>query len=149
MWRDDLREACSGANAGSDRSMFALPMERRDAPTMTGVTRRQSLRYAGLAGIGYALGALVPAWARSAAPGLPVPETVSGNEIALTIAETSFTVHGRTSHAISVNGTVPAPLVRLREGQTVRIAVTNELDQDTSIHWHGVILPFQMDGVPV
>jgi CopA family copper-resistance protein len=49
---------------------------------------------------------------------------------------------------VTVNGTVPAPLVRLKEGQNVRIAVTNNLDEDTSIHWHGLLLPFQMDGVP-
>src|SRR3546814_6854282 len=42
----------------------------------------------------------------------------------------------------------PAPLLRLREGRNVRLAVTNTLDEDTSIHWHGVLLPFQMDGVP-
>jgi CopA family copper-resistance protein len=47
-----------------------------------------------------------------------------------------------------VNGTLPAPLIRLREGQTARLSVTNTLDEDTSIHWHGVLLPFHMDGVP-
>jgi CopA family copper-resistance protein len=47
-----------------------------------------------------------------------------------------------------VNGTAPAPLIRLTEGQQVRIAVTNRLREDTSIHWHGLLLPFQMDGVP-
>src|SRR3546814_14337997 len=40
------------------------------------------------------------------------------------------------------------PLLRRREGRNVRLAVTNTLDEDTSIHWHGVLLPFQMDGVP-
>ena len=43
---------------------------------------------------------------------------------------------------------LPAPVLRLREGQNVRLAVTNQLDEDTSIHWHGILLPFQMDGVP-
>jgi CopA family copper-resistance protein len=43
---------------------------------------------------------------------------------------------------------VPGPLLRLKEGQTVRISVTNTLDEDTSIHWHGLLVPFQMDGVP-
>jgi CopA family copper-resistance protein len=47
-----------------------------------------------------------------------------------------------------VNGSLPAPLIRLREGQTARLSVTNTLDEDTSIHWHGVLLPFHMDGVP-
>jgi CopA family copper-resistance protein len=49
---------------------------------------------------------------------------------------------------VTINGTVPGPLLRLREGQNVRITVNNRLDEDTSIHWHGFILPFQMDGVP-
>ena len=47
-----------------------------------------------------------------------------------------------------INGTLPAPLIRLREGQNVRLSVTNRLKEDTSIHWHGLIVPFQMDGVP-
>lgn len=74
--------------------------------------------------------------------------TVSGNDISLRIAHQMMTIDGRQSHAIGINGTVPAPLVRLREGQNARLSVTNELDEDTSIHWHGLILPFQMDGVP-
>lgn len=69
-------------------------------------------------------------------------------DIALSIGSTPLAVDGPTGRAIAINGTVPAPLLRLREGQTVRIAVTNHLEEDTSIHWHGVLLPFQMDGVP-
>ena len=77
------------------------------------------------------------------------PPVLSGTDIALTIARTPHTVDGRMGHAVTINGTVPAPLIRLKEGRKVRIAVTNSLkDEDTSIHWHGIILPFQMDGVP-
>jgi RNA polymerase sigma factor (sigma-70 family) len=50
--------------------------------------------------------------------------------------------------AIGLNGTVPAPLIRLREGQRVRLNVINQLEEDSSIHWHGLILPANMDGVP-
>jgi FtsP/CotA-like multicopper oxidase with cupredoxin domain len=57
-------------------------------------------------------------------------------------------VGGRAGRAITLNGVLPAPLVRLREGQNVRLHVENTLDEETSIHWHGLILPFQMDGVP-
>src|SRR3546814_11470450 len=53
-----------------------------------------------------------------------------------------------TGHAVTINGVLPAPLIRLKEGQRVRITVENALDEDTSFHWHGLILPFQMDGVP-
>ncbi len=49
---------------------------------------------------------------------------------------------------MTINGTVPGPLIRLKEGQHVRLSVTNTLDEDTSIHWHGLLVPFQMDGVP-
>lgn len=98
----------------------------------------------GAAGLG-AIGALLPTWARSGTTGLPV---VSGQQIALTVGHTPFKVDGRAGHAVTVNGTVPGPLVRLKEGQDVRLSVTNALDEDTSIHWHGLLLPFQMDGVP-
>lgn len=49
---------------------------------------------------------------------------------------------------MTINGTVPAPLIRLKEGQNVRLSVTNSLDEETSIHWHGLLVPFEMDGVP-
>jgi CopA family copper-resistance protein len=74
--------------------------------------------------------------------------TLTGDDIRLTIAESAFNVDGRMGHAITINGTIPAPLIRLREGQNVRIVVDNRLDEDTSIHWHGLLVPFQMDGVP-
>ena len=54
----------------------------------------------------------------------------------------------KVSRAIGINGTVPGPLVRLKQGQTARLSVVNDLDVDSSIHWHGLLLPFQMDGVP-
>jgi CopA family copper-resistance protein len=74
--------------------------------------------------------------------------TLTGEDIRLTIAESGFNVDGQMGHAITINGTIPAPLIRLREGQNVRIVVDNKLDEDTSIHWHGLLVPFQMDGVP-
>src|SRR6185436_4697699 len=64
------------------------------------------------------------------------------------IAGQSLIVDGRQASAIGINGTVPAPLLRLREGQRVRLQVSNDLDEETSLHWHGLILPTQMDGVP-
>ncbi|WP_455567141.1 copper resistance system multicopper oxidase [Sphingomonas daechungensis] len=84
-------------------------------------------------------------------PGLAAAKgssTLSGNDIAITVGNSAFNVDGRIAHAVTMNGTIPGPLVRLREGQNVRITVKNELDEDTSIHWHGVLVPFQMDGVP-
>ena len=90
-----------------------------------------------------------PAWARSGTAGLhPAPGTLSGVDIALTVGKSHFRTEGRSGHAITVNGTLPAPLIRLKQGQMVRLSVTNSLTEDTSIHWHGLIVPFQMDGVP-
>ena len=115
----------------------------------TNLTRRQLLGAALFAGAGLSLPGFLPAWARNGTPGLgPALPTQNGEDIALSVGHSRFTVGGRTAHAVTINGTLPAPLIRLRQGQTVRIAVTNTLDEDTSIHWHGVLLPFHMDGVP-
>src|SRR5512139_3207863 len=71
-----------------------------------------------------------------------------GTEIDLTIGETLMNITGAPRTAQTVNGSVPGPLLRLREGDTVTLRVKNELDEDASIHWHGLILPANMDGVP-
>lgn len=111
--------------------------------------RRDLLRATALGGLGLGLGGLFPAWAQAVSPGIaPDMPTLSGEEIRLAIGHSRFSLNGRSGHAVTVNGTLPAPLIRLREGQNIRIAVTNHMDEDTSIHWHGLILPFQMDGVP-
>ena len=75
-------------------------------------------------------------------------QVLSGDAIALTIGNGHFSTGGRSAHALMVNGSLPAPLIRLREGQVARISVTNHLAEQSSIHWHGALVPFQMDGVP-
>ena len=105
-------------------------------------------------GSGVALAAatgLQPAWAKSVSAGVAAKAhgTLSGEQIRMTIAEAGFPVDDRVGHAVAINGTIPAPLLRLKEGQNVRITVENGLkNEDTSIHWHGFIVPFRMDGVP-
>lgn len=90
-----------------------------------------------------------PVWAATGSPGLiPTSDVVSGHDIALTIGHAPFTVGGKTGHAMTINGTLPGPLIRLKEGQNARLSVTNTLPEDSSIHWHGVLVPFQYDGVP-
>ena len=93
------------------------------------IDRRQMLRGAALAGGGMALTAYMPAWAQPVSGGIvkPLP-TVSGTDIALTIDSFRLPVDGKSTPAIGVNGTVPAPLIRLKEGQKVRLSVTNNLD---------------------
>ncbi|NVE94484.1 copper resistance system multicopper oxidase [Altererythrobacter lutimaris] len=102
------------------------------------------------AGLAAAVSWPMPAWAKGTS--LPHAKNgfgeLSGEDINLTIADHHFMSGGRAGHAFAVNGTVPGPLLRLREGQNVRLHVTNKLREDSSIHWHGMLLPFQFDGVP-
>ncbi len=73
---------------------------------------------------------------------------LSGTEFDFTIAESPVNFTGSPRMATTINGSLPAPTLRWREGDTVTIRVTNRLSVPTSIHWHGIILPYQMDGVP-
>ncbi|MBB3862031.1 CopA family copper-resistance protein [Novosphingobium hassiacum] len=120
-----------------------------NSASLPGINRRALLRGASLAGGGLALSTWMPAWAQPVSRGIakPLPQ-LSGDNIALRVAHEMVQVDGRQAHVIAMNGTVPAPLLRLREGQAVRITVDNALDEETSLHWHGLLVPFQMDGVP-
>lgn len=108
--------------------------------------RRKFLQGTALAGAAIVVGP--GAWAQTHQHQSVGPQTLSGEDIHLTIAHGEVTVDGRKGHAVTINGTVPGPVVRLKEGQTVRLHVKNTLDEDTSIHWHGLLVPFEMDGVP-
>ncbi|WP_373019823.1 copper resistance system multicopper oxidase [Thiomicrorhabdus sp.] len=83
-----------------------------------------------------------------------MPETasgrplLSGTEFDLTISEKTVNITGTPSKATLVNGSLPAPTLVWREGDDITIRVKNEMDVDTSIHWHGIVLPTGMDGVP-
>ena len=113
------------------------------------VDRRRFVSAALGGGAAAAAASWFPAWAQPVSQGITAPlPTVSGNDITLRIARQTIRIDGKLSRAIGINGTVPAPLVRLKEGQTAKLTVVNDLDEDSSIHWHGLILPFHMDGVP-
>ena len=73
---------------------------------------------------------------------------LSGNTFNLSIEKIAVNVTGNPSIAKTVNGMLSGPTLRWKEGDTVTINVTNNLNEDTSIHWHGIILPASMDGVP-
>ncbi|MBB3172324.1 FtsP/CotA-like multicopper oxidase with cupredoxin domain [Endobacter medicaginis] len=75
-------------------------------------------------------------------------EALSGPDITLRIARQDLVVDGKPTRAIGINGQVPGPLLRLREGSDATITVINDLDEDSSIHWHGLLVPSVMDGVP-
>ncbi|GBR67272.1 copper oxidase [Gluconobacter kanchanaburiensis NBRC 103587] len=64
------------------------------------------------------------------------------------VGHTRISLDGKTMHAPTVGSTVPGPILRFRQGDTVSINVTNTLDEPTSIHWHGIRTPANMDGVP-
>lgn len=90
----------------------------------------------------------LPGWAQnSVQTSHSVPE-LRGTEFDLTISETPANFTGNPRIATAINGSIPAPTLRWREGDEITIRVTNKLAVTTSIHWHGIILPFQMDGVP-
>jgi len=86
-----------------------------------------------------------PVWAATNASQNTV---LSGTDFKLEIAQTPANLTGAPRMATTVNGTLPAPTLRWREGDTVTLRVTNRLQEDTSIHWHGILLPTGMDGVP-
>lgn len=90
-------------------------------------------------------------WEAFAAPsgGRLLPEVLTGTDLDLRIGEIPVNLTGRARTAQVINGTLPGPTLRLREGDTVTIRVHNTLaDDEASIHWHGLIVPAAMDGVP-
>ncbi|MDX5371406.1 MAG: copper resistance system multicopper oxidase [Pseudomonadaceae bacterium] len=109
-------------------------------------TRRTFVK--GLAATGI-LGGLgmwrTPVWAVTS-PGQP--NVLSGTDFDLFIGETPVNITGAARTAMTINGSLPGPILRWREGDTVTLRVRNRLREDTSIHWHGMILPANMDGVP-
>ncbi len=116
------------------------------------VSRRDFFRYAGATGAVASLERLAPEYAGPyQARGTDRPlQVLDGRDgpIEIEIARTAVDVGGRGGRAITMNGTIPGPLIRFREGGEAVIHVTNRLEEDTSIHWHGIILPNAMDGVP-
>ncbi|EHK69075.1 twin-arginine translocation pathway signal:copper-resistance protein CopA [Pseudomonas psychrotolerans L19] len=86
-----------------------------------------------------------PSWAAAGSTAL---STLTGTEFDLSIGEMPVNITGKRRTAMVINGGLPGPLLRWREGDTVTLRVRNRLDAATSIHWHGIILPPNMDGVP-
>lgn len=93
------------------------------------------------------LAKLAPAWASPLGRSYGALIQNDG-PIDLLVEQSAMNVAGKSALPITLNGSMPGPLIRLREGQRARLNVTNALKTDTSIHWHGIILPENMDGVP-
>ncbi|PNG49012.1 Copper resistance protein A precursor (plasmid) [Variovorax sp. WDL1] len=110
--------------------------------------RRRFLRASAAAGAGTALHALSPSYTWAAADRtLPLQES-SGTVSNLVIAKGRLDIDGHSATPTVVNGLLPGPVLRFREGETATIRVTNQLEETSSIHWHGLLVPPDMDGVP-
>ena len=76
------------------------------------------------------------------------PHTLTGKHFKLLCQPLPVNFTGKPRYATAINGSVPAPILRWKEGERVTISVSNQLAEDTSVHWHGLILPSSQDGVP-
>ncbi len=110
----------------------------------TPLTRRRFVQ--GLAVTGASCPWWGPAWAQ--APQTAGTPDLSGDRFDLTIGSLPVNITGRPRTATVINGSMPGPSLRMREGDIVTINVTNRLSEPTSLHWHGLVLPNEMDGVP-
>lgn len=122
----------------------------QDGTKQPEISRRRFIQATGALGVLAGFQKLAPAYAQPSADLLlraaATPSAQKG--VSLVIDHTPFGFAGRRAIATTINGTIPGPLLRFREGDTAQIHVTNNLKEDTSIHWHGLLLPNAMDGVP-
>jgi CopA family copper-resistance protein len=111
------------------------------------LSRRTFVKGLAVGGAAVSFG-MLPAVSRAGVRSRVDPTTLSGAEFDLSIDRTAVNITGARRTAITVNGSLPGPTLRWREGDTVTLRVANALDEDSSIHWHGLLLPANMDGVP-
>jgi FtsP/CotA-like multicopper oxidase with cupredoxin domain len=122
-------------------------MKNRFPLSATDLSRRRFVQGLAMGSVAAGFGLLRSsnAWALTN----PGQSTVfSGTDFALNIAETPVNITGAVRLATTVNGAMPGPVLRCKQGSTVTLRVTNRLRVPTSIHWHGIVLPSGMDGVP-
>ena len=116
-------------------------------PAVARPSRRTFVKGLAVGGAIAGLGLWRPA-ARAHTDGRQQPVSLDGTEFDLRVGETLMDFTGSPRTGVTVNGSLPAPTLRWREGDTVTVRVSNTLAEDTSIHWHGVLVPANMDGVP-
>ncbi len=122
-------------------------MKNRFPLSATDLSRRRFVQglAMGSAAAGFGLLRSSNAWALTSTGQSTV---LSGTDFSLDIAETPVNITGAARLATTVNGAMPGPVLRCKQGSTVTLRVTNRLRVPTSIHWHGIVLPSGMDGVP-
>ena len=110
------------------------------------LSRRQFVQGVAVTGLAVSSGA----WANSGMQetGRALMPHLTGKSFDLAIDRTMVNYTGKSKVATVINGSLPAPVLHFKEGDTVTINVTNHLKEWSSIHWHGLLLPFAMDGVP-
>ena len=111
-----------------------------------GLTRRRFVQ--GLVASGIIAGVDLSRWSAVAGTSTAGPPVLSANYFNLVVERIPVNYTGQRAYATAVNGSIPGPTLRWREGDTVTLAVTNRLNEPTSIHWHGIRTPSEMDGVP-
>ena len=119
-------------------------------PKDISLARRRLLSAMIASGAFIGLNALVPAYGR-ALGGLAKPSQRSPHDVEMDLTirqQTRDIAGGKSDLAMSINDTIPGPLVELYEGHNALLRVHNQLSSSSSIHWHGILLPFEMDGVP-
>lgn len=124
--------------------------DHRGRSRSSGVSRRDFLRFSVGASSVIGAHALLPGWLDGQGVAGSSPGVLDGRDgpVDIFVREATIEVDGRSRRAVTMNGTVPGPLLRLREGTEAVLRVHNELGEETSVHWHGLILPNAMDGVP-
>jgi CopA family copper-resistance protein len=120
-------------------------------PARPGVSRRRFVTGSGLVLASSQLPSSASAFAHPGVPvgtaALPVPE-LRGTQFNLSIGALPVNITGRPAQAVAINGSMPGPTLYWRQGDEVTLKVSNRLGVDTSLHWHGIVLPAAMDGVP-
>jgi CopA family copper-resistance protein len=114
-------------------------------PGLRATTRRQFVRGLSVAGLLSSVGSWAPLRAAAASAALA---ELRGTAFELSVSEAAVNLTGEASVGTLVNGSLPGPILRWREGDSVTLRVRNDLAAETSIHWHGIVLPADMDGVP-
>jgi CopA family copper-resistance protein len=125
-------------------------MNLKYTPTIPGVAPLSRRRFVtGIAAGGALLSLGIDPRRGLAATAMPTePQTLQGNRFDLHIGYQEVNFTGRRRIATAINGTIPSPVLRWREGDRVTLRVTNQLAVDSTVHWHGILVPPEMDGVP-